>query len=418
MDDRYEQVHTRFLRDDERFMMSQEMQMPLVIEAQKQKSAAFLQGFVQKNSSLLLEDMARYGAVLLRGFDISTDQQFEQTILSVPQFHPISEAFMAEPGRVPVGDLRYVLHTNSIYKTGGTLYLGGFHTENYYSADVPAYIFFYCNKPSQIGGETGIISTKKVYQDLDVSLQQKLEQSSYFVAQWRVLEVAKRYGLATAQVEQLAHSFNIPVVGQGDERLILMYKPSVIKHPITQEKSLQINLFELPGLNPELRACFKDDYKGDVWFWHRFFWSLPARLCDTIEALAVAWIALFKSPMNASKIIHNKIRSYFAQKNTATYPNTRIGTCFNEQEVKNLAQSMRRHYVSCLWQRGDILLLDNRQVMHTGMPGAGDRIIRALIANPLAMNYAQQAQGVCSAGEREQGSIAELMRELALVEKN
>ena len=60
--------------------------------------------------------MAHYGAVLLRGFDIFSDEQFEQTVLSIPQFKGISEAFMAETGRDRVGDLRYVLHTNSVYK--------------------------------------------------------------------------------------------------------------------------------------------------------------------------------------------------------------------------------------------------------------------------------------------------------------
>ncbi len=177
--------------------------MPLVIEATTHKDMNFLKEFLKSNANTLLADMKQYGAVLLRGFAIDSDEQFEQAILSIPAFRPISEAFMAENGRVPVGDLKYVLHTNSVYKTGGTLYLGGFHTENYYSPDVPAYIFFYCAQPSELGGETGIISTKKVYSDLDVSLKQKIEQSSFLTSQWLVSEVAQTYGVTAEEVEHV-----------------------------------------------------------------------------------------------------------------------------------------------------------------------------------------------------------------------
>lgn len=139
----YTGVCTRFLHDDERFILSDEKEMPLVIEAQGIKTAAFLHQFLAANASQLVADIAKYGAVLFRGFDIHSDQQFEKAITSIPDFHGISEAFMSENGRTHVDDLKYVLHTNSVYKTGGTLYLGGFHTENYYSADVPSYIGFF-----------------------------------------------------------------------------------------------------------------------------------------------------------------------------------------------------------------------------------------------------------------------------------
>jgi alpha-ketoglutarate-dependent taurine dioxygenase len=409
MDNKYQDVITRFLRDDERFVLSEEKEMPLVIEASASTDAEFLQQFLAANSAQVLEDIAKYGAVLLRGFDVNSDEQFEKTILSVPQFRGISEAFMAENGRIHVGDLKYVLHTNSVYKTGGTLYLGGFHTENYYSPDVPGYIFFYCGQPSALGGETGIINTQKIYQNLDDALKEKMEKNSFFVSQWLITEVAQRYGLETETIEKIAKHFNLPIVGTGNERFILMYKPSVCIHPSTQEKALQINLFELPTLNRQLRACFKADYKGNDWFWHRFFWSLPDPIFHSIEFLAIVLIAFFNSPKNSYKIVRNKIASYFANKKIDKRAEDRVGACFTEKDVTHLAQLMRDHYSSCLWKKGDVLLIDNRKVMHAGMPGKGERVIRAMISNPIAMDYAFKESGVINAMARDEPSIGECM---------
>ena len=121
--------------------------MPLVIEANGSTNIGFLQEFLASHSANLLEDISKYGAVLLRGFDIASDEDFENTILSIREFRGINEAFMSEEGRIHVGNLKFVLHTNAVYKTGGTPYLGGFHSENYYTPDVPGYVCFCCFKP-------------------------------------------------------------------------------------------------------------------------------------------------------------------------------------------------------------------------------------------------------------------------------
>ena len=129
----------------------------------------------------------------------------------------ISEALMAEHGRERVDDLKYVLHTNTIFKTGGTLYLGGFHTENYYNPDVPGFISFCCLKPSALGGETGLVNMERVYEHLDDGLKRKLEEKAYFVEKWLVTDVADRYKISPETVEEICREFDLPVVGKGDE---------------------------------------------------------------------------------------------------------------------------------------------------------------------------------------------------------
>lgn len=420
MSNEYTGVTTRFLRDEERFALSDEKEMPLVIEAKASTSSEFLQKFLATNAIKLMEDLAQYGALLFRGFDINSDEQFEQSMLSIPDFRGISEAFMSENGRTHVDGLNYVLHTNSVYKTGGTLYLGGFHTENYYSADVPAYISFCCLEPSILGGETGIINTEKMYRHLNAQLKEKLEKNAYFVSKWLVSEVAERYKIPAETVVKICTHFELPIVGESDEQFVLMYKPSVFIHPLTKEKALQVNLFELPTLNHELRKHFMDDYQGKTWLWHRLFWKMPPFAFNSLESVAIMFIAFFNSPKNSYKIMRTKLAAFKANKKNkrTSFNATKVGQCFTEQDVKELAKSMRQYYSSCLWRKGDILLLDNRKVMHAGMPGMGERLIRAMIGNPVEMGYSYMEPGCIDSEDRTTETIGACMTAGTVVERN
>src|SRR5690606_18828045 len=109
---------------------------------------------------------------------------------------------------------------------------------------------------------------------------------------------------------------NLPLIGEGSDQFVLMYKPHVLEHPLTREKALEINLFELPTLNYELRKCFMDDYQGKAWRWHRLFWKLPTPVFNSLEALAVMCIAFFNSPRNAYRMMCHQFSAFKAhQKN-------------------------------------------------------------------------------------------------------
>lgn len=400
----YAAVTTRFLRPDERQVLSNEKEMPFVIEAKEDKSLAFLQAFLISHSDKILHDMAKYGAVLLRGFSISSEEEFEKTVLSIRGMRGISDAFMSEQGRIPVGNLKYVLHTNAVYKTGGTLYLGGFHSENYYSPDVPAYISFCCLKPSALGGETGLINMEKIYPFLNNELKERLEQRPFVASKWLMSEVAKRYQVPINKIEALCKQFNLPVITMNNEKFIVMNKPSVFEHPVTNKKSLQINYFELPALNAVLRKLFIPDYKGNTWFWHRFVWALPDAVLKIPEYFYLIFSSLFYSPKESFQIFLNKFNTFVASNNNS-FRDAKVDSCFNEKERNDLAKLMRNFYCSCLWQKGDILLVDNRKVVHAGMPGAGARTIRAMICNPLKMSYSAEQSGVFSCEERKADTL-------------
>jgi hypothetical protein len=410
----YPGVITRHLRPDERFIQSDEQEMPLVIEADQTKDLNFLHQFLQTHSSKILADIARYGAVLLRGFTITKEADFQSTILSIDGLRGIEHAFMAEEGRVAVDKQKYVLHTNAVYKTGGTLYLGGFHSENYYSTDVPFYICFWCKQPSAIGGETGLINMRKVYAHMPDTLKKKLEQQNFYAGKWRIDEISERYHLCDQTIEKIAASFKIPIIGKGKNRFLLMFKPNVFIHPYTDSQALQINFFEIAGLNEALRECFMQDYAGKTWFWHRLIWRLPRWLLMCIERAYIIMASFLYSPRGSFNVFFNKIRSMVAamrhgNRSILRAQTQRVGSCFTQQDVAELAQRMRQYYCSCLWKPGDVLLVDNLQVVHAGMPGAGQRTLRAMICNPLEMDYAYGQSGVLSCKERQIDTVGKHM---------
>lgn len=273
---------------------------------------------------------------------------------------------------------------------------------------------FYCNEPSPLGGETGIINTEKLYRHLSNDLKEKLEKKTFFVEKWLVSKVAERYNIDESTVERICLHFGLPIVGEDTERFIVMNKPHVFEHPLTKEKALEINLFELPSLNSELRKQFLNDYKGKDWFWHRLFWRLPTGLFHSIEFLAVLFIAFFHSPKKSYQIVRTKLATYLASKKEHSFDTTRVGTCFTKQEEKELAASMRTYYSSCLWKKGDILLIDNKKVAHAGMPGKGKRTIRAMICNRVDINYTLNESGLIKAQQLGTEIIGECMKRGAI----
>ena len=76
----------------------------------------------------------------------------------------------------------------------------------------------------------------------------------------------------------------------------------------------------------------------------------------------------------------------------------RVGDLFDPQEVKMVAQAMRRRYSSFTWERGDILVIDNLKMAHAGMPGLGPRNLKALICNCVPLPCARESSGLYAPG--------------------
>ena len=375
----YSGVITRLLDRDERLIDTDEA-TPLVIERQGNSgSLGFLREFLSSNSSKIVMDIATHGAVLLRGFDLRSSQDFESATLAISNFQGINECLMSEPGREVVKGTRFVLHTNNLYRTGGSLYLGGFHSENYYSPDVPSYISFFCEQASRVGGETGLVNTAKLFSDLPEAVKTELKQRAYWATAWPVAKMASRYGLTAQQIEQFCLDSGLPVVTQQGQKYASMYKRCVIEHPITKEHALAFNYsvdLMKSGLDRAIQRYFLSDYTSKEWRLHRLSWRFPLiGVLDKLDVLfrdpGTVWRTLFRKPFDA-----------------------RVGEIFSKEATSLLAASIRHRYSSFKWRAGDMLIVDNLKMAHSGMPGSGARTLRVLICNPIRMRYDSKGPGV------------------------
>lgn len=408
MKERYITMKTRLLRPEERQFATQENTLPYVIEPRDSQysTVAHLQAFLAEHSTEIKEEIAAFGAVLLRGFPVHTTKEFEETILSIKGMTGMSDLFMSEPGRVRVDDLNFVYHTNNKIKTGGTLHLGGFHNENYYSTDVPSYISFCCFNPAQMGGETGLINMGRVYENLDTELKARLENQTYFVAKWPVAVIANRYQVTPDDVKYACTQFGLSV---EDDKFVSMYKPSVLQHPMTGKYIIQANLCaELPHLNDEILKHFISNYRGAKWMLHKAAWRVLGY--QRLRQLSLMLPELTRHPIRFFKT-RKQIRQRINQYNNSLYP--RIKTAFAPNDITTLAKSMHEAYASFLWEKGDVLIIDNLQVAHAGMPGKTSkthpRKIRAMLCNPLKLSLNDTAAGIQSPTPLAQQTLGEIM---------
>ncbi|MCX7121887.1 MAG: TauD/TfdA family dioxygenase [Gammaproteobacteria bacterium] len=413
MKEQYDGVITRFLRHDECLIPSKENQLPFVIEANSPESSSidFLQSFLSTHSSDILNNIASYGAVLLRGFNVNTTGEFEKTILSIRGMQGMSHLFMSEPGRDRVDGLDYVFHTNSRVKTGGSYHLGGFHNENYYSPDVPGIISFCCFDPAKLGGETGLINMASVYEKLDTSLKEKLEEKTFFVSKWPLTTIANRYQIKPEVVKKTCIDFGLSV---DENNFVSMYKPSVLKHPVTGKKIIQANLSaEIPALNDAILNQFFHDYKGWKWMVHKAAWKYIGY--HRLRKLSFMLPVLFHHPIRFLKM-RKQVMQRIKQYTNNTYP--RINSVFKADDIKTLAFHMRDSYASFSWQKGDVLIIDNLQVAHAGMPGKVSkkypRKIRAMLCNPLKISYSNLDLGLQNKDGMLHATLGETMHKTSM----
>ncbi len=377
----------RLISREERSADTSEPATPWVVEAGQQRAHADLVALLGEESETVTRRTAEHGAVLFRGFDLRTDDEFERAVLAIRGTQGIARVFMAEEGRTLVSGTRFVLHTNSIYTTGGSFELGAFHTENYFVPDVPRYIFFFCREPCPMGGETGLVNTAAVYRALPDDAKAKLAAQSYLAATYPVEQVCARYGVSVRAVEALADELGISIEEHARKRFLMLYKPSVFVHPETGERALDLHFYSgLMGLGfpAAIRAAFAPDYRGPRWALHQLLWRRPALThlvpsLTVVRAPRVAW-------RNFRNLVAERAREKLGWGATDQAPaGARVHEAFAPGDGQRVARAMRAHFSSFRWRAGDLLMVDNVKMAHSGMPGFGPRLVRAMITNPISV---------------------------------
>lgn len=346
-------------------------QFPLVIEPGNSSRSTELPEFLNDNSQKVLESLHRFGAVLLRGWDVTTERDFERAILNIQGILPFKRHFKIEADRRKVPGTRFVFHTSTAVKTGGSFQVPGrfFHSENFYHPEVPAYQFFWSKKSSLLGGETAIVDMQSAYSRLPQSVKVRLESARVFARSWPLRQMARMYGRSESALEKTILKLGMEIGESDGRKHIMLFKPPVLEHPFSGKRSLQISFKELREVVRQMTQRFMPFFSGAEWAIHRAAWT-NSGLLELLTSIDEAGLEV------AEKVFDMP----------ASFDRFRIDRRLNQNQSARMAKVMMEHTAIFQWKPGDILMLDNLQTLHCGMPGFGPRELRVMLSNPVHLD--------------------------------
>lgn len=405
-------VTVRHLHPAEQSAVGAARGVPLVIEPKDRSDVAFLSAVFAEHSDAVKRAIFDHGAILIRGFQLREPSDFETLVLSLRGLRAMSGYFMKEKGRDMVSGTKHVFETNTVVKSGGDWRFGGFHSENYYTFDVPHIQAFCCFKAPWFGGETALVHMANAYREFDDDLKARLEATPCQVMAIPVDKIAARYKLSEETVERFfdeEHIETIALKDDGNRKWIVGYKPSVYQHPYTKRASLQVNLsIELPEVNNMALEHFSAGYQSMQWSLHRLAWK------HTTVRLFLSYLSHLPRALQHRSLLGSFIMEPIRQranglmgkpgippKRATPPPGLRLKELLEPRHVRTLADALWRHSSAFAWKPGDVLVFDNLQMLHAGMPGFGPRLIRVMMCNPVPIAY-PLAKGIAGVGNLDE----------------
>jgi alpha-ketoglutarate-dependent taurine dioxygenase len=292
---------------------------PLVIEPESPDTD--LTGWATQEKETLEKQLLKHGAILFRGFGIDSAAQFNDFVSTLcPQLFD-------ENGEHPRASLGGKVYTPVFYPPEKKLL---WHNENSFNQRWPMKIWFFSLRPADIGGETPIADSRRVFELLDPGIRRKfLEKGVMYVRNYReglgldwptVFQTSDR---AQVEARGRAEGFDVEWTPGGHLRTLCV-RPAAARHPGSGEMVFfsQLLHWHPAALDPETRDSLTELFRKE---------DFP-RHCAYGDGSAIE-----DSVLHDIAAIYSKIEVAFP------------------------------------WQRGDILMLDNMLTAHARNPFRGER---------------------------------------------
>lgn len=295
--------------------------LPLVLSARGPLPA--LRDWVDARRQPLEAALRAHGAILFRGFPLSTPADFEAFA------EAISPGLYGEYGDLPKKEGGRNTYRSTPYPERQMIL---YHNESSHLARWPRRQFFFCELPSACGGATPIVDCREMLRALPEPLVDMFErrQLMYVRTFVRGLDVPWQAFFGTperAEVERRCDAQGMDYDWlPGDTLQTRAVCPAVIRHPLTGERSFfnQLQLHHVACLDPALR----EDLLGLVG---------AARMPRQV---------------------------YFGD-----------GGVIDDDIVRQVSAAYEACAVRFDWHAGDVLMLDNMLVAHARDPYQGPRKI-------------------------------------------
>ncbi|WP_196137582.1 TauD/TfdA family dioxygenase [Aliikangiella sp. G2MR2-5] len=285
--------------------------------------SADIYDWLERNRGFVEEQLLQKGALLFRGFRLAEKERFERFAAQA------CNQLIGNYADLPEESGTDVIYGSTPYPEDKTIY---FHNESSHLNQWPTKQFFACVTPSHTGGETPIVDCRVLYKELPQEFLAK----------------CKQHGL------------------------------------------LYIRNF-IPGLDVSWQDFFKTESKADV------------ELACQAENMQVEWgefgrlkiskrvDAIKKHPVTGEDIFFNQIQLHhpnflnhsereslielFGEEGLPRNVRFGDGSIISDEIANELYDACVRNCVKFNWQKGDLLMVDNRIIAHARLPFKGERKI-------------------------------------------
>lgn len=290
-----------------------------------------LSDWARNNPEFIERSLSEYGGVLFRGFDVNTQDGFQQFLGAISL-----ELMKYAEGATPRTDLGGRIYTSTEYPAEQTIAL---HNELTYVKTWPMKILFCCLQPAERGGETPIADVRRVLKRISPAVVERFRRKGWMLVRnsgeglslpWQ----ATYHAASRADVENYCRGAGIEFEWRDGDRLrTRQVRPALARHPRTGEL---------------------------VWFNHVAFWHVSSLDARAREAMLDVF-AVEDLPYN----------TYYGD-----------GSPIEDSVVEELRAAYDAETVAPPWRKGDVLMLDNMLVAHGRRPYAGARRILAAMGEP------------------------------------
>lgn len=310
-------------------LLNSEKNFPLLV--QPAIDGLNLIAWAQDNLALLDAKLLEHGAILFRGFGVSSTDDF-QSFIQTTSGQLLEYTYRSTP-RTQVSGRVY---TSTEYPPDMSIPM---HNENSYSRNWAMKLFFLCVTAAEQQGETPIANSRRMYEKIDAEIKRKfIEKKVMYVRNYGGdIDLSWQNVFQTTskiEVENFCRKSDISFEWLGGDRLrTRQICQSVAQHPRTGEMVWfnQANLFHVS--------------------------SLPAE-------------------------VQNVLLSSFGEENLPRNAYFGDGERIESSVIKHINEVYEQESVAFPWQKGDVLMVDNMLAAHGRNPFKGQRKIVVAMAQP------------------------------------
>lgn len=334
-------LETRTLKPSELVKVNKASKtQPIVIEPQgKDKDTKALLALLSKNKAKINKMLDEEGAVLLRGFSVTTPEEFEEISQAlVPDLSLLEKDYL-------VGLSPRFAHTKYVFSSteADNSVIVYPHNELAHLSKKPKRIFFFCQQKAKKYGETPIFNCKAIYNELSAELKKELERGIRYKIHFPKNQGLLGRGLQNTwekafysddpkRVEKICEDFKIFLDWNSKGDLTLdSPQPALVQHPVTKEFCVHFHLLE-EQMYMKFLSEIKDRY------------SLPF--------FYLTYLRVFL---------------YFKLNLAPIYILGKDGKRLPPKYFDELHKLYKKHRVIFRWKPNDILLLDNFNMAHGRM---------------------------------------------------